>query len=191
MHRLIVIAVVLAGCASPPSTFTRPADVFNPSAEYTYAYDALYAELFWHCVTPEDRTTVGGYAVSSLRNMVGLVNFEVRLTARAAKGEKLAEGWTYGDRLNAAQSEPVPFAVSVAAADDVSRYDLSYQFVVPGESGRGGAFGDELLRDGRGCVQRAVAAESSALRSLTPPWFRCLRIGHGASGFFSTYLLPA
>ncbi len=141
MHRLMIVALVLAGCASPPSTFTRPADVFNPSAEYAYAYDALYAEFFWHCVTPADRTTVGGYAVSSLRNAVGLVNFEVRLTARAAKGGKLAEGWTYGDRLNAAQSEPVPFAVSVPAAGEGIRYDLYYQFLVPGESGRGGLSG--------------------------------------------------
>ncbi len=141
MRRLMILAVVIAGCASPPSTFSRPADVFNPSAEYAYAYDALYAELFWRCVTPEDRTTVGGYAVSSMRNMVGLVNFEVRLTARAAKGEKLAEGWTYGARLNAFQSEPVPFAVSVPAAGAGVRYDLYYQFVVPGESGRGGHSG--------------------------------------------------
>ncbi len=142
MHRLMILALVIAGCASPPSTFTRPADVYKPPAQYAYAYDALYAELFWHCVTPEDRTVrVGGYAVSSLRNAVGLVNFEVRLTARGAKGEKLAEGWTYGDRLNAAQSEPVPFAVSVPAAGEGVRYDLYYQFVVPGESGRGGHSG--------------------------------------------------
>jgi hypothetical protein len=142
MHRLMILVMVVAGCASPPSTFTRPADVYNPSAEYAFAYDALYAELFWRCVTPEDRTVrVRGYAVSSLRNMVGLVNFEVRLTARAAKGEKLAEGWTYGDRLNAANSEPVPFAVSVPVAGDGVRYDLYYHFLVPGESGRGGLSG--------------------------------------------------
>lgn len=142
MHRLMIFALVIAGCASPPSTFTRPADVYKPPAEYVYAYDALYAELFWTCVTPEDRTTrVGGYAVSSLRNAVGLVNFQVRLTARAAKGEKLAEGWTYGDRLNAANSEPVPFAVSVPASGEGIRYELYYQFVVPGESGRGGHSG--------------------------------------------------
>ncbi len=141
MRRLMILAVVIAGCASPPRTFTRPVDIYNPPAEYANYYDALYADFFWRCVIPEDRTTVRGYAVSSLRNAVGLVNFEVRLTARAAKGEKLAEGWTYGDRLNAAQSEPVPFAVSVPAADDVSRYDLYYQFVIPGESGRGGHSG--------------------------------------------------
>jgi hypothetical protein len=139
MHRLMILTLVIAGCASAPSTFTRPADVYKPGAEYAYYYDALYADFFWRCVTAErGGVRVEGYAVSSLRNMVGLVNFEVRLTARAAKGEKLAEGWTYGDRLNAAQSEPVPFAVSVPAAGDVSRYDLYYQFVVPGESGRGG-----------------------------------------------------
>ncbi len=141
MHRLMILTLVIAGCASSPSRFTRPADVYNPSAEYAHAYDALYAELFWHCVTPEDRTSVRGYAVSSLRNAVGLVNFEVRLTARAAKGEKLAEGWTYGDRLNAANSEPVPFAVSVPAAGKGIRYDLYYHFLVPGESGRGGIRG--------------------------------------------------
>ncbi len=141
MYRYLILALVIIGCASPPSTFTRPSDVYKPPAEYANYYDALYADFFWRCVTPEDRTTVRGYAVSSMRNMMGLVNFEVRLTARAAKGEKLAEGWTYGDRLNAAQSEPVPFAVSVPAADDVSRYDLYYQFVVPGESGRGGHSG--------------------------------------------------
>ncbi len=141
IHRFLILALVLAGCASPPSTFRQPADVYKPSAEYAYAYDALYADFFWRCVTPEDRTSVRGYAVSSLRNAVGLVNFEVHLTARAAKGEKLAEGWTYGDRLNAANSEPVPFAVSVPAAGEGVRYDLYYQFVVPGESGRGGHSG--------------------------------------------------
>ncbi len=141
MYRYLILALVIAGCASPPSTFTRPVDIYNPPAEYANYYDALYADFFWHCVTPEDRTSVRGYAVSSLRNAVGLVNFEVRLTARAAKGEKLAEGWTYGDRLNAANSEPVPFAVSVPAAGEGVRYDLYYQFVVPGESGRGGHSG--------------------------------------------------
>jgi hypothetical protein len=141
IHRILILALVLAGCASPASTFKQPVDIYNPPAEYAYYYDALYAELFWRCVTPEDRTTVRGYAVSSLRNAVGLVNFEVRLTARAAKGEKLAEGWTYGDRLNAANSEPVPFAVSVPATGEGVRYDLYYQFVVPGESGRGGHSG--------------------------------------------------
>ncbi|MEE9534210.1 MAG: hypothetical protein V3W06_07300 [Acidimicrobiia bacterium] len=141
MHRLMILALVIAGCASPASTFSRPADVYKPPAEYANYYDALYADFFWRCVPPEDRTSVRGYAVSSMRNMVGLVNFEVRLTARAAKGEKLAEGWTYGDRLNAAQSEPVPFAVSVPAAGEGVRYDLYYQFVVPGESGRGGHSG--------------------------------------------------
>ncbi len=141
MHRFMILALVIAGCASPPSTFRRPVDIYNPPAEYANYYDALYADFFWRCVTPEDRTSVRGYAVSSLRNMMGLVNFEVRLTARAAKGEKLAEGWTYGDQLNAAQSEPVPFAVSVPAAGAGVRYDLYYQFVAPGESGRGGHSG--------------------------------------------------
>ncbi len=139
MYRLMIVALVIAGCASAPSSFKQPADLYNPPAEYANYYDALYADFFWRCVTPEDRMLrVRGYAVSSLRNAVGLVNFEVRLTARAVKGEKLAEGWTYGDRLNAAQSEPVPFAVSVPAADDVSRYDLYYYFVVPDGNGNGG-----------------------------------------------------
>ncbi len=142
IHRVLILALVLVGCASPPSTFRQPVDIYNPPAEYAYYYDALDADFFWRCVTPEQGgLRVEGYAVTSLRNNMAILNFEVRLFARAAKGEKLAERWTYGDRLNAAQSEPVPFAVSVPAAGDVSRYDLYYQFVVPGESGRGGHSG--------------------------------------------------
>ncbi len=141
MYRYLILALALTGCALPPSTFTRPADVYKPTAEYANYYDALYADFFWRCVTPEDRTTVRGYAVSSMRNMVGLVNFEVRLTARAAKGEKLAEGWTYGDRLNAAQSEPVPFTIAVPAAGEGVRYDLYYAFEVPIEGSSEHQFG--------------------------------------------------
>ncbi len=141
MYRYLIVALALAGCASPPSTFRQPVDIYNPPAEYAYYYDALYADFFWRCVTPEDRTTVRGYAVSSLRNAVGLVNFEVRLTARAAKGEKLTEGWTYGDRLNAADSEPVPFKISVPGAGEVVRYGIYYAFEVPIEGSSEHQFG--------------------------------------------------
>jgi hypothetical protein len=30
MYRYLIVALVLTGCASSGSTFTRPADVFNP-----------------------------------------------------------------------------------------------------------------------------------------------------------------
>jgi hypothetical protein len=138
MHRFLILALVLAGCASPPSTFRQPVDIYNPPAEYAYSYDALYAELFWRCVTPEQGgLRVEGYAVTSLRNNMAILNFQVRLFARAAKGEVLAEGWSYGDRLNPSNLEPVPFAIAVPAADDVSRYDLYYFFVVPDGNGGG------------------------------------------------------
>jgi hypothetical protein len=90
MHRFLIFALVLAGCASPPSTFTRPIDLYNPPAEYTYYYDALYADLFWRCVTPErGGVNIEGYAVTSLRSNMAIFNFEVRLTARDAKGNPL------------------------------------------------------------------------------------------------------
>ncbi len=80
IHRFLILALVLAGCASPPSTFRQPVDIYNPPAEYAYYYDALYADLFWRCVTPEQGgLRVEGYAVTSLRNNMAILNFEVRL----------------------------------------------------------------------------------------------------------------
>jgi len=138
MYRFLILALVLAGCASPPSTFRQPVDIYNPPPEYAYYYDALYADFFWRCVTPEQGgVRVEGYAVTSLRNNMAILNFEVRLFARAAKGEVLAERWTYGDRLNPSNLEPVPFAIAVPAAGDVSRYDLYYFFVVADGNGGG------------------------------------------------------
>ncbi len=140
IHRFLILVLVLAGCTLPPSTFRQPVDIYNPPAEYAYYYDALYADFFWRCVTPEQGgLRVEGYAVSSLRNNIAILDFEVRLFARAAKGEVLAEGWTYGDRLSPSNLEPVPFAIAVPAADDVSRYDLYYYFVSGGNGGNGGA----------------------------------------------------
>ncbi len=140
MHRFLILALILAGCASPPSTFRQPVDIYNPPAEYAYSYDALYAELFWRCVTPEQGgLRIEGYAVTSLRNNMAILNLQVRLFARAAKGEVLAEGWSYGDRLSPSNLEPVPFAIAVPAAGDVARYDLYYSFVVPDGNGGGSA----------------------------------------------------
>ena len=139
IHRFLIVALVLAGCASPASTFRQPVDLYNPPAEYAYYYDALYADLFWRCVTPErGGLRIEGYAVTSLRNSMAILNFEVRLFARAAKGEVLAEGWSYGDRLSPSNLDPVPFAIAVPAADDVSRYDLYYNFEVADGNGNGG-----------------------------------------------------
>ena len=139
IHRFLILVLVLAGCTLPPSTFRQPVDIYNPPAEYAYYYDALYADFFWRCVTPEQGgLRVEGYAVTSLRNNTAILNFEVRLFARAAKGEILAERWTYGDRLNPSNLDPVPFAITVPAADDVSRYDLYYFFVVADGNGNGG-----------------------------------------------------
>ncbi|MFQ5657586.1 MAG: hypothetical protein ACE5G5_08615 [Candidatus Methylomirabilales bacterium] len=131
MYRYLILALALTGCASSPSAFTRPADVFNP-VDYTHSYDALFAELFWRCMGPgETGVNVEGYAVASMRNSIGLVNFQVRLTARDSKGSALAVRSAWGDRLSASQFEPVPFQISVPAVGEGVRYDVYYSFRVP------------------------------------------------------------
>ncbi len=138
MRCLLIVALVLAGCASPASTFRQPADVYNPPADYAYYYDALYADLFWRCVDGErGGVHVDGYAVTSLRSNMAILNFQVRLFARDAKGEKLGEGWTYGDRLSPSNLDPVPFTIAVPAAEEVARYDIYYNFEVPDGNGNG------------------------------------------------------
>lgn len=125
------IALALTGCAVPSSTFTRPADLWNPPAEYPLYYDALWADLFWRCNTPErGGVRVEGYAVSSTRSNLAVLRFEVQLVTRDAKGHILADRWTYGDRLHASNVEPVPFAIAVPAAGGAVGYDLRYRFQV-------------------------------------------------------------
>ena len=138
MHRFLIMALILAGCAPSSGTFKQPADVYNPPAEYAYAYDALYAELFYRCVTPErGGVRIEGYAITSLRNNMAILDFQVRLFALDAKGNVLTQRWTYGDRLSPTNLDPVPFAIAVPAADGVARYDLYYKFVVPDGNGNG------------------------------------------------------
>ncbi|MFQ5803823.1 MAG: hypothetical protein ACE5JQ_13080, partial [Candidatus Methylomirabilales bacterium] len=69
---------------------------------------------------------------------MAILDFQVRLFARDAKGNVLAERWKYGDRLSPSNLEPVPFTIAVSAADGVFRYDLYYFFVVPDGNGNGG-----------------------------------------------------
>ena len=140
MYRFLILALALTGCASSASTFTRPADVFNPNpVDFTHSYNALYSELFWRCVGPEETgVNVEGYAVGSIRTGVGLNNFQVRLTARDSKGSELAVRSAWGGRLNARQFEPVPFQISVPAAGEGVRYDIFYSFRVPEPGERGG-----------------------------------------------------
>ena len=135
---ILILAVTLTGCASSPSTFARPADVYNPNpAEYPSYYDALSADLFWRCTTPDvGGVSVEGYAVASTRENLPISNFQVTLTARDAKGNELAKRWTYGDRLGPTQYQPVPFTISVPAVKRVGRYDLYYTFEIPGERRR-------------------------------------------------------
>ena len=135
------IALALTGCAVPSSTFTQPGDLYNPPAEYPLYYDALWADLFWRCITPEGGgVRVEGYAVTSTRSNMGVSMFEVRLLARDAKGKIVADRWTYGDRLEASNVEPVPFAIAVPAAGDAVGHDLRYRFQVP-ENGNGNGGG--------------------------------------------------
>ncbi len=141
MYRYLILALALGVTAcGPKSTFRQPVDIYNPPPEYAYYYDALYADFFWRCVTPEQGgLRVEGYAVTSLRNNIAILDFEVRLFALDAKGNILGDRWTYGDRLSPSNLDPVPFAITVPAADDVSRYDLYYYFVSGGNGGNGGA----------------------------------------------------
>lgn len=152
MYRYVILALALTGCALPPSTFTRPADLYHPG-DYHLSYDALYANLFWRCVTPGGGgLRVEGYAVTSMRSSMAILDFEVRLSARDAKGDMLAERWTYGDRINASNIEPIPFAISLPKAGEGARYDLFYQFVVPDGAGqaRGGHRGQRVRLVGAG-----------------------------------------
>jgi hypothetical protein len=100
--------------------------------EYPSYYDALSADLFWRCMTPEvGGVMVVGYAVASTRENLPIHNFAVTLYARDAKGNELARRWTRGDRVSASQIQPVPFTISVPAAEGVAGHDLFYALQVP------------------------------------------------------------
>ena len=140
MYRCVILVLVLAGCATQesPFTFTQPADLYRP-AEYPYYFDAVQADLYWRCTTPEGGgVRVEGYALSDLRSNLPIYDFQVRLFARDAKGEILADRWTYGDLISASRYEPIPFAISVPATGEGVHYDLFYWFQYPsGNGGRG------------------------------------------------------
>jgi hypothetical protein len=153
MYRCAILVLVLAGCAtqqSPfqqsPFTFTQPADIYRP-AEYPYYFDAVQADLFWRCATPEGGgVRVEGYALSDLRSNLPIYDFQVQLFARDAKGEILADRWTRGDRTIAARYEPIPFAISLPTIGEGVHYDLYYWFQIPsGNGGRGADRGPEIV----------------------------------------------
>lgn len=155
MYRLLyfILALALAGCASS-STFTRPADLYHPVG-FPSSYDALFADLFWRCVTPKDGgVKVEGYAVTSMRSNMGIIDFQVRLIALDGKGNILADRWKYGDLLNASNIEPVPFTVALPATGDVAGYDLYYSFKTPDGNGNGGG---QAMRPRQGTRVRLVA----------------------------------
>ncbi len=134
MYRSLIVALAftLTAC-DPKSTFKRPANVQNP-VEYNYYYNALYADVFYRCTTPEaGGLGVDGYAISSASSGSAIENFQVRLFAKDAKGNTVADRWTYGDRLVADLQTPVPFRISVPTAGEGIRYDLYYSFVVDDE----------------------------------------------------------
>jgi len=138
MYRSVILVLILAGCALSPSPFTQPADIYHP-LEYPFYFDALQADLFWRCTTPEGGgVRIEGYALSSLRTSTPIYNFQVRLIARDAQGGILADRWTYGDLISASRYEPIPFAISVPATGEGVHYDLFYWFQYPsGNGGRG------------------------------------------------------
>ena len=144
MYRYLILAFALAlavTACGPKSTFKRPANVQNPVA-YNYYYNALYADVFYRCTTPEaGGLGVDGYAISSASSGSAIENFHVRLFAKDAKGNTVADRWTYGDRLVADLQTPVPFRISVPTAGEGIRYDLYYNFDVKEGSMRNPHFG--------------------------------------------------
>ncbi len=138
MYRHLILVLILAGCALPPSSFTQPADIYHP-VEYPLYFDAVQADLFWRCTTPEGGgVRIEGYALSSLRSNTPIYDFQVRLFARDAQGRILADRWTYGDRAMASRYEPIPFAISVPATGEGVHHELFYWFQYPGGGGNGG-----------------------------------------------------
>lgn len=136
MYRHLILVLILAGCA--PSAFTPPADIYHP-VEYPFYFDAVQADLFWRCTTPEGGgVRIEGYALSSLRSSMPIYDFQVRLFARDAQGKILADRWTYGDLSSAKRYEPIPFAISVPATGEAVHYDLFYWFQTPGGGNGGG-----------------------------------------------------
>lgn len=134
----LILVVAVSGCAASSSGFARPADLYNPPAEYRFHYDALYADLFYRCTPAEGGgVRVDGYAVSSTRTGMSLMNFEMHLDARDAKGNVVASRWSYGDPINADNVTPIAFVLSVPSAGDGVRYDLRYRFQVPEGNGNG------------------------------------------------------
>ena len=134
---ILIMALTLAGCAATSRTFTRPANLYDPP-EYPFYYDALWADFFWRCPTPEeDGVRVEGYAVSSTRSNMGILRFEVVLRARDAKGNIVVERWTYGDPLDADNITPIAFALAVPKAADAVGYDLFYWFQSRDGNGNG------------------------------------------------------
>jgi hypothetical protein len=148
MFRTLIVVVTLTGLAFATRAFGQGSDVYNP-ANYPFHYDALYAELFWRCKTPDvGGVRVEGYAMSSRGDAIS--KFEVRLIARDAKGKKLADRSAHGKSLHTTQYKPVPFEVSVPAGGEKVRHDLIYSFEVPSE--------ERTSRDQFGSVEDACGA---------------------------------
>jgi hypothetical protein len=146
---IFIMALVLTGFAVSASTFVRPPDLYNPPMEYPFRYEALYTENFWRCTTPEGGgVRVEGYAVSSTRSSVSFWEFGVRLIARDAQGNIVADQWASGDGSIPSNIDPVPFAVAVPAAGEGIRYDLYYRLLVGdgGGTARGGHPGHGVVR---------------------------------------------
>jgi hypothetical protein len=142
MYRCLILVLALAGCAmqqsQSPSWFKQPADLYHP-AEYPLYFDAVQADLFWRCMTPEEGgVRIEGYVMSSLRTSLPIYDFQVQLYARDAKGKIVADRWTQGDLAMASPNEQIPFAVSLPATGEGLHYDLYYWFQYPGAGGGGG-----------------------------------------------------
>ncbi|MFQ5961803.1 MAG: hypothetical protein ACE5MG_10425 [Candidatus Methylomirabilales bacterium] len=132
MKRTLILALVLTTWSLTPSAFAQAADVYDP-ANYPFYYNALYADLFWRCKTPDvGGVGIEGYAMASRGETIR--QFEVRLIARDAKGKKLADRSAYGESIHTRQFKPVPFQIAVPPGGEKIRHDLLYSFEVPNEA---------------------------------------------------------
>ncbi len=185
MHRFLILALILAGCASPPSTFRQPVDIYNPPAEYAYYYDALYADFFWRCVTPRAR----GATRRRLRGDQSAEQHgdpELRSPALCPgrQGRDPSRALDLWGPVKPFQSRTGPFCdcrpggrrcvpVRPLLLFRGSGWQWKRRWIGPGTPpGPAGpdhvGSGTRLLRDHRGRVQRTVATKGAAPRSLTP-----------------------
>lgn len=126
----VVLILFLAACGSP-STYKRPG-IYGPiPTPYPSHYSSPYIDMFWRCEnTTGGGVSIDGYVATSLHQDSAPQNFQVTLSARDTKGQKLDEGLAYADNLSPDQFTPVPFEISLPGVAGAVEYEMYYNFYV-------------------------------------------------------------